>query len=1015
MQLKLAFAGHNMSARHSIMPMAPLMTIRRFVLVAWICASILVVRGESPTGSTDYSMRLWQMEDGLPHNIVQAITQTRDGYLWIGTREGLARFDGSRFQSVELLHEARLLSITALRESKDGSLWIGTDSLGVMRLREGRVERCKGPGGELDFSVQDIQEGGDGGIWISSSYKIFRWANGQMEQKAEFRHSIQTLCVDAEGAVWTAGGGNLRRLDGNETNKLVRVSGLPSPARRLYRDGDGTFWLGAANGMVQIKDGTTKSFKKADGPTGFISVIYRDTAGVLWAGTYSGISRFLGEDFLDQNEADAPAYRVYSIYEDRERNLWIGSEEGLARLTARVFKTITKRDGLTLNTVATVCASPNDGVWISAWGGGLNHWESGKITSLSKSNGLSSNFIMAMCASRDGGLWAGADYGAALNHIQGEVITVYDQTRGFIGRPSTATTALYEDARGVLWIGSRELLQRWDGTNFSSFSTENGITHQKINAICGGADDSLWIGTDGGLTRYHDGKFVDLAKTEPRLRVLILSLYEDGDHVLWIGTKEHGLLRWQNGVVHEFTSTLGLFSDVIYSVLEDNHTNLWLNSSRGIFRVSKSQIDAVIRGQRAAVNSISYGKADGVLSSGQYREVTQPSACKDSDGHLWFRTTQGVAVVNPDRVKANDMLPPVVIQEVVADKEIVGSKSLGLEVEREITVKPGRGELEIQYAALSYRAAEKNQFRYKLEGVDLNWVEAGTRRTAFYNNLAPGSYRFRVIACNNDGAWNETGATVALVLRPHFWQTRTFIALLILGSLGFVGGGVRYVTRRRMQRRLVLLEQQHAVEKERARIARDMHDELGAKLTRISFQGAMARQAATNPPETDQHIAKMSETARELVQSLDQIVWAVDPENDSLESLANYICRYASEFFENSPIDCKFSIPRELPPCHISTEVRHNLFLAVKEALNNALKHSVGKRVVLTISADAEKLTISIADDGQGMGTASEPAKNKRTGHGLGNMRERLNAIRGNMELKSEGGRGTEVRFVVPL
>jgi len=987
----------------------------RLLFAAWICLLSLAARGESSSGWADYNARIWQMEDGLPHNIVQAITQTRDGYLWVGTREGLARFDGSRFQTVELIPDTRLLSITALVESKDGTLWVGTDSSGVFRLSAGQVERCKGPGGELDFPVQDLQEGGDGGIWIASTYRILCWMDGRMTSKAEFRHSLQTLCVDDQGAVWTAGGGGLRRLDGGGTNVVLRGGALPQPARRLHRDADGTFWAGAGNGLIQIKDGRIRSFKKGDGPPGFVSVIYRDAAGVLWTGTYSGVSRFRDGQFIDQGEADAAAYRVYAIYEDREHNLWIGSEEGLTRFTARVFKTITKKDGLTLNTVATVCASPDGSVWISAWGGGLNHWKSGRITSLNKSNGLSSNFIMAMCASRDGGLWAGSDYGGALNYIKGDTITIYDQAQGFIARPTTATTALYEDNRGALWIGSRELLQRLDGTNFTSFTTADGISHKKINAICGGADEAVWIGTDGGLTHYRDGRFQDFGKADARLRVMILSLYEDGDGVLWIGTKEHGLLRRQNGMVHEFTSRLGLFSDVIYSILEDNHSNLWLNSSRGIFRLDKQQMEAVVRGQRTTVNSISYGKADGVLSSGQYRDVTQPSACKDSDGRLWFRTTQGVAVVDPERVKSNDLLPPVVIQEVVADKEAVGCKPFGLEVEREIRVKPGRGELEIQYAALSFRAPEKNQYRYKLEGVDLSWVEAGMRRTAFYNNLPPGRYRFQVVACNNDGAWNETGTSVGLILQPHFWQTRTFAVLLIVLSLGSVSGIVRYVTRRRMQRKLALLEQQHAVEKERARIARDMHDELGAKLTSISFQGAMARQAATNPPETDRHIAKMSETARELVLSLDQIVWAVDPENDSLESLANYICRYASDFFENSPIYCKFSIPRELPRCHLPTEVRHNLFLAVKEALNNTLKHSGARRVLLTISVEAKECVISIADDGKGTGVESESGKSKRTGHGLVNMRERLASVHGKFELKSDGGLSTEVRFTVPL
>jgi signal transduction histidine kinase len=773
--------------------------------------------------------------------------------------------------------------------------------------------------------------------------------------------------------------------------------------------------VGAANGLVQITNGVARYVKKADGPSGFISVILSDRAGTLWVGTYSGLSRFVDGRFRDEGESDALAYRVYAMYEDREQNLWVGSEEGLARLTPKVFQTLTKKDGLTLNTVATVCAAPDGGVWISAWGGGLNHWVEGKFSFINKSNGLSSNFIMAMCAGRDGSLWAGADYGAALNWIKDGKIEIFDKDRGFITSPRTATTALYESPQGVLWVGSREMLQRWDGTNFHAFTTADGLSHAKINAICGGFGETVWIGTDGGLTRLQEGKFENLGLADPRLRTSILSLYEDEDRVLWIGTQRQGLLRLQADVVNEFTSRQGLLSDAIYSILEDANTNLWLNSSRGIFRVDKGQVADVLRGRRESIHSVTYSRVDGVLSSGQYRDVTQPSACKDADGRLWFRTTQGVAVVNPDQIKHNNQIPPVLIQSVMADKQPVGVTPLDLEIPPEIRIPPGRGELEIQYTALSLRAPEKNQFQYKLEGADLNWVDSGTRRVAFYNNLKPGRYRFQVVGCNNDGTWNEVGTSVFLILAPHFWQTRWFMAGVILASAAAVGGAARYVTRRRMQRKLVLLEQERAVEQERARIARDMHDELGAKLTRISFQGAMARQSASIPPETEKHIAKMAETARELVLSLDQIVWAVDPENDSLESLANYICRHASDFFENSPIQCKFSIPRELPACHLSTEVRHHIFLAVKEALNNALKHSGAKRVVLSISTSAGKLEISIADDGCGIADAKEPDKARRAGHGLINLRKRLASIHGQFELKNGPGRGTEVRFVVPL
>jgi ligand-binding sensor domain-containing protein/signal transduction histidine kinase len=983
-----------------------------------LCLNSLVSRSQTTTGQDDYNTRLWQMGDGLPNNIVQAIAQTHDGYLWVGTREGLVRFDGINFQKVRLVAGHAAPSISSLHQSRDGTLWIGTDSMGLFRMSSGKIVRCPNPNGSLDFDVREIHESGRGNVWITSSGEVLEWTNDRLKKRAKLKRVLQGLCVGPNGGIWTVEG-KLIRLDANNSKDSVpQPDSLGITARCLYCDPTGTFWMSDGNDLIRLSSGKVITYRRPEHPSGYISVIFRDSRGELWVGSYLGLSRFFDGKFINHANPDAPQYRIYTIIEDREHNIWVGSEEGLMRLTPKVFKTITRKDGLTVNTVVSVCAANDGSIWISSWGGGLNRWMDGKIATLTKTNGLSSNYIMALARGHNESLWAGADNGEALNCIGKDGhITRFTQKQGFVMDPSTATTALFEDKRGVLWIGSRELLQSWDGNHFSCFTTNDGLSAPKINAICGGSGNVVWIGTEGGLTKWQDGHFENLAATNGLLKNLILSLYEDPEGRLWIGTKGDGLLELSNGIVHEFTTTQGLFSDAIYAIVQDDHNNLWLNSSRGVFRVGKKQFEEVANGQQTVVTSISYGKADGILSSGQYQEVTQPSACKSVDGRLWFRTTQGVAVVNPEKLDMNVIPPPVIIQEVFADKHPTGNSPLDLEANKKIIIPPGRGELEIHYQALSFRAPEKNQFHYKLDGVDPNWVDAGTRRVAYYNNLHPGHYRFRVTACNNDGVWNNTDTSINFILNPHYWQTWWFLSLICVSLTGLIGGTARYITRQRMQRRLERLERQNAVEQERSRIARDMHDELGAKLTRISFLGNTARLCPSNPRETDQYIGKMSEAARELILSLDQIVWAVDPENDSLENLANYVCRYASEFTAGGPVQCKFRIPWKLPFCHLSTDVRHNIFLAVKEALNNAVKYSGGTEIVLTISAHADEFEISIADNGQGIGIREDedPKKLKRKGRGLANMRERLESIHGKFVLRSSQGQGTEVRLIVPM
>jgi signal transduction histidine kinase/ligand-binding sensor domain-containing protein len=987
------------------------------------CVFCLTVCARGLAAQTDFSVRLWQAEDGLPNNIVQAVAQTGDGFLWVGTREGLAQFDGDQFHLVDLVVQSAQPSIACLLAARDGSLWVGTQDFGIFCLNADKLERYDIADGNKNFSVYAIQEGGDGSIWFGTSRGILRWSDHRLERLGAFRARQLKFCADKTGRIWGLDG-DLKRMDAPKAASYTVQEGvLPRSARSLYCDTDGVFWIGTDVGedncLVRLKDGVATSFRRVDGPAGFVSVIFGDSSGELWIGSYAGLSRFVDGKFVSFQTSEQASYRVYSVIEDREHNLWIGSEEGLARLAPKRFKTFTKADGLSMNTVVSVCPSQDGGVWIGTWGGGLNHYLEGKVTRLNKASGLKSDFVMALTETRDGGLWAGMDYGGGLHRVRNGEVTVYGREQGFVMGSDSATIALYEADDGMLWIGNRDGLQTWNGARFVRFTTKEGLCNNTINAFCGGAEHDIWIGTDNGLMRWHGGNLQNVTGRDPRLRVSILSLYEDAQRTLWVGTGGRGLLSLREGGIGEFTHRDGLFSDAIYSILEDNHTNLWLNSSRGVFRVNKRQLEAVAEGRETLITSVQYGKADGIPASGQYRNVTQPAACKDARGRLWFRTTQGVVMVDPETIAISHQPAPVVIQDIIADNVLVGTGKSGSNSANPIIVSPGRGELEIHYVALSYSVPERNLYRYRLEGADSDWVNAGNIRVAKYNNLRPGRYAFEVIACNSDGIWTSKGPSVSLVLRSHFWQTWSFFFLCVATAIGLVGGTVRSITRRRMQRKLIELEQQHAVDRERSRIARDVHDELGTRLTQISFQGSIAKCSLKDPLEAERQIEQMSASAREAVTSLQEIIWAADPENDSLEGLVGHISQYAEEFLRAAAIACEVVVPEHIPARQIPAVLRHNLFLAVKESLNNAAKHANASRVLIQLFLRPDELEILVSDNGGGFaaGTAQNPAREKpgRTGHGLGNMRERLKSIGGQCEINSEPGQGTTVRFAVPL
>jgi ligand-binding sensor domain-containing protein/two-component sensor histidine kinase len=987
---------------------------------SWL--GLLVLSGLRLWGLTDYSVRVWQSEDGLPNNIVQAIAQTRSGYLWVGTREGLARFDGEQFHQVKLLPQPSQPSVLCLFASGDGSLWIGTDSSGIFHLSGETMERLDVKGGNANYNVYEIQQSADGAMWFGTTRGILRWNNGKLESKKSYRGFALRFCADKSGAIWLLENGLKRIFPPGEAKLTTAATSLPTQVRTLYCDSNNTFWVGTDilndNALIQVKEGAATNYKRGSGPGGFVSVVFRDSRGEMWVGSYSGLSRFVDNGFVGFRTSDVSSYRIYCVFEDREQNLWIGSEEGLTRLTPKRFQTITKKDGLSLNTVVSVCPSRDGSVWISSWGAGINHYCNGVVNHLTTTNGLKSDYIMAMAETRDGSLWLGADYGGPLQRIQGEEISIYSRSRGFVIPSENATTVLCESSKGPLWIGNRSGLQTWDGTNFTRFNTRDGLPNNSINALCEGPDGAMWIGTDSGLAQWKNGKILNVAAKDPRLHTVIFSFYCDSAGTLWIGTKWHGLLMMKDGKVVEFNSRRGLFSDFIYSILEDDHTNLWLNSSRGIFRVNRTELESIADGTGSITTSVSYGRADGILASGQFRDVTQPAACKDNQGRLWFRTTQGAVVVDPEVAIVTHPPPPVIIQRITADNKDMATGDLDSGTPGLIRIPPGRGELDIQFAALSYTAPEKNLYRYKLSGVNDDWVNSGNLRLTKYNNLPPGRYHFQVIAGNNDGVWNKQGQSVDLILEPHFWQTWWFFSICGISAFGFVGGTARQITRNRMQKKLTRLEQQRAIEQERTRIARDVHDELGAKLTRISFQGGIATRGLNDPSETRRQIEEMSAAAREAVSSLHEIIWAADPKNDSLEGLIGQISHHAEEFFNACGIRCEVVVPDQIAVFHIPARVRHNLFLAVKESINNAAKHARATLVLIQINVRANELEVLVSDNGVGFNKElilEAPDANQRIHNGLVNMTERLVGIRGRCEISSEIEGGTAIRFIIPL
>jgi signal transduction histidine kinase len=480
--------------------------------------------------------------------------------------------------------------------------------------------------------------------------------------------------------------------------------------------------------------------------------------------------------------------------------------------------------------------------------------------------------------------------------------------------------------------------------------------------------------------------------------------------MLWVGTSS-GLGRFYRGQWTRFTTRDGLRSNQIGYLLEDGLGYLWIGSKSGLQRLAKQDLNSFASGAIKWVPCRVFGRADG-LPNGQCTTGSQPGACRTASGNLWFATIEGLAGVDPARLRPNTNPPPVTIESVWLDQQLQTHETLRAPPPQAIVVPAGKETLEINFTCLNLSAPDKGRFRFQLIGYE----KAPTERPASvrfvrYSKLPPNDYKFEVTACNEDGVWNPTPTTLAVKVLPAFWQTGWFLAAASLALLGLIVGSVHYVSTQRLQRQLAALRQQEALEKERARIARDLHDQLGANLTQVALLGEMAETDKDLPAEVESHARQISHTARDTTRALDEIVWTVNPSNDTLDGLINYVCKYAQEYLALAGLRYRLEVPPQLPNTPISPELRHNVFLAAKEAVNNVVKHAQAKSAWLRLQLAPDRFTLEIEDDGRGLPAGAD----QKGRNGLRNMRKRMEDVGGTFEAGPGAEGGTRVRLTAPL
>ncbi len=966
----------------------------RFGLAVLLLLAACQLWGLDPsTPPSQFGHDVWTSDSGLPQNSITAMIQARDGYIWLGTQEGLVRFDGARFTIFDTRNTKALNDdwVQALLESRDGTLWIGTVT-GLARRRHG--EFLPPPEGPLSRAiVRTLFESRDGSVWVASSLGVTRFRGGETrtwgEREGLTAGRVLSIAEDREGTVWVGGTGGAARLVDDHFEPWSVPDGFPGAALSMLADPEGGLWVGTGRGLAHVDGRSWRLHGIEDGLTNnFVRALSRDRAGSLWLATDGGLFRFRDGHFVRHGEGDGlSSNRILSILEDREGSLWIGtSDGGLDRIRERRVVLYTEAEGLSDARLWSVFEDSRGNLWAGTAEGVLNRMPAGSdrfetVASLGAT-------VMAIAEDARGGLWVGTR-GGGLVYLRDGRMQRYVQADGLSGN---WISSLLVDRHGAVWVGTMAAgVNRIENGVIQAFRGPGVLGSDAVFSIYEDREGRLWIGTfGGGVTRYANGRFDTFTTKDGLAHDVVMSTYEDAEGTFWFATRG-GLSRFRDGRFTTFRQKEGVFHDAAQRVVEDGHGYLWLTSNRGIFRVAQAELAAAARAPGRISDAATFASATGMAVA--ECNNAQHGAWKSRDGRLWFATVKGLAMADPARISINPVAPNVVIEQVTADGQ-------ALPLDGGVALRAGTRRLEIAYTALAFRNPGAVRFRFRLEGFDKDWVDAGSRRTAYYTNLPPGRYRFRVRAANEDGVWSEAGAATDVVLARHLHETAWFRALTI--ALLAAGGAALYRLRvRRLEAR------------ERLRTAL-----VAAQLDALQFQlrphflfntlNSLLPLVGKDPDRARQMVVRLGDLLRVSLRSEDHPLVTLEEEIAILE-------KYLS--IEEVRFRDRLEVSISVDPSVAAAKVPSFLLQPLVE---NAIKHGLGGRtarvrIAVTAREESGMLSLSVRDDGPGPRASSIDTTG---GIGLANTRRRLEALypgRHRLELLPAAGGGAEVRLAIPL
>lgn len=968
-----------------------------------------------------YRFDSWTTDNGLPQNGVRSITQTPDGYLWFTTFDGLVRFDGVKFTVFNKANSTgivnnRFLSVRAL---PDGSLWGATEGGDLTILRNGKF---------TSYTADQVPEkliygfefDENGEVMINIDSKLYHLRNGEFvfARLTEGYGLQKYLLKGRNGVHWEVEPTEARRVKNGATETYaLDLKFLNQYFATVFEDSTGGLWIGDINRVLYLNNGEVAEYTEKDGaPSNVLAHnFWEEPDGSVWFATGGhgiagvGLVRFKNGQFTRfGSEHGLSNDRIFSVFRDREDNLWLATDKGLNRFRRQVVRPLSVKDGLIHNEVYPILKARDGSIYIGTVGG-LSRYKDGKFSDIvvRHKTEIGTPSVQSLWEDDSGNLWVGV-VGGLFVLKDGRLENLTD----LFNSPGTVN-AIRTRENGEVWLGTDVGVLRYKDGKIAPYLTQaEGLADNNVKVIHKASDGSFWIGTYGGISIVVCGQQDGACEVKKNYTAAsglasnsVRSIYEDTDGTFWIGTYDGGISRLRDGRFFNFNTGNGLFSDGAFAIVEDGRERFWITSNQGIYSADKRGLNAVADGKVAAFTTSGYGKQDGMINT-ECNGGRQPSSMVDDEGRIWFPTIEGVAIVSPEQRQASMLPPPVAIEAVEIDR---GKVDFG----DRVRIEPSQTQLDITYTGLSFIQSDQIRFRYKLDDLDKDWIDAGTKRIVSYTHLPPGEYTFSVTAANIDGVWNTDGKSLKIVVLAPFYRTWWFLALLALaaGGIGFIVYSYRVSELKKRNTAQEAFSRQliESQEAERKRIAQEIHDGLGQSLLVIKNRASLGL-GASEKEKADEQFGEIRDSVSDALNEVRAISQNLRPLHLERLGLTSTLEEMVEQLDEASGIEINCDVEAIDGILIPADEI--NLYRIVQECLNNVVKHSGAGTANVAVRVEDKQMIVTVSDDGRGFDKAASAGG---SGMGLTGIGERARILGGLLSVDSVPGEGTTVSLTIPL